>query len=501
MKTHPQILSLRELLPVALVATAIFAIPRAQATNYTWAGGTANWDAAASWTPNIAGGPVTGDSIINPAAGLSRMNVNSTTTPSISLVDLNFSQMGGTAAIYNNASTGGNSSLSFVSTGTLTKATAFNLTIRGHSGGNMSLSLNNIEMTDGQLYLGADYNTDARYGLTSLNVSGTANLSSTTAGSAFAVGTAPGVAANFQQVNLGGNLVFRLSATGGADRVRNVTMTGLNGTSGTTVQGNTVNNTGTSHTTLTINSTPSTTSTFNGTISNGTGTGHFLNLVKGNTGTQVLGGNNTYTGTTTVNAGTLIINNTAGSGTGTGAVTVNVSGTLGGNGTISGATTVNGTIAAGNSIGTLNTGNLSISSTGVLDNELGRSGVTPVSDRVNVTGTVSLASGADLKLTLFSGLNNPAENDIFFLISNDSTDAVSGVFTKLNGSATTLNEGSVFSWNSQSWKITYLADFGTSSFTGGNDIALQVVPEPTTWAFIAFSLTSVLVFRRRRFQC
>lgn len=49
---------------------------------------------------------------------------------------------------------------------------------------------------------------------------------------------------------------------------------------------------------------------------------------------------NTYSGGTTVNGGTLLVNNTSGSATGTGSVTVNATGTLGGGGTISAATTI-----------------------------------------------------------------------------------------------------------------------------------------------------------------
>lgn len=207
---------------------------------------------------------------------------------------------------------------------------------------------------------------------------------------------------------------------------------------------------------------------------------------------------NTFDGGMTVSAGTLLVNNTSGSATGTGAVSVASGAILGGNGTISGATTVGGTIAAGNSIGVLSVGSLTINATGILDNELGRSGGTPVSDRVNVTGTVAIDSGADLKLTLYTGLDNPVVNDIFFLISNDGADAITGAFTKLNGVTTTLTEGSIFSWNSQQWQITYQADFGTTSFTGGNDLALQAIPEPSTWALLGAGLAALAVYRRRK---
>lgn len=63
-------------------------------------------------------------------------------------------------------------------------------------------------------------------------------------------------------------------------------------------------------------------------------------LTKVGPASLTLSGANTYTGGTTVNAGTLIVSNRNGSGTGTGAVQVNA-GTLGGSGIVSGAVTIN----------------------------------------------------------------------------------------------------------------------------------------------------------------
>ncbi len=78
-------------------------------------------------------------------------------------------------------------------------------------------------------------------------------------------------------------------------------------------------------------------------------------LVKDGPGAMSLSGANTFAGGVNVNAGTLLVNNTTGSGTGTGAVNVSSGATLGGTGTIGGATTIAGgaTLATGASVGTL----------------------------------------------------------------------------------------------------------------------------------------------------
>jgi autotransporter-associated beta strand protein len=77
--------------------------------------------------------------------------------------------------------------------------------------------------------------------------------------------------------------------------------------------------------------------TFDGTIKNGSDASQVLSIVKTGTGTLTLSGSSSYTGTTVVSNGTLQVN---GSLTGSGAVTI-AGGTLAGSGSISGAATFN----------------------------------------------------------------------------------------------------------------------------------------------------------------
>lgn len=145
---------------------------------------------------------------------------------------------------------------------------------------------------------------------------------------------------------------------------------------------------------LTINKTAGI-STFDGQIINqNSGSPVTLSLVKDGSGTQVLGGQNTYTGVTTVANGTLLVNGSLASGS---TVTVASGATLGGNGTINGAVSnlTGGILAAGASVGKLTINNtLAMQADSVISWELGAA----TNDVIQVNGDLVLDASTTLRL-------------------------------------------------------------------------------------------------------
>lgn len=197
---------------------------------------------------------------------------------------------------------------------------------------------------------------------------------------------------------------------------------------------------------------------------------------------------NTYDGGTTVSAGTLLANNTSGSGTGSGVVNVNSGATLGGSGIIAGATTAasGSFLAAGPSAGT--TGTLTFG--GTLD----------ISGLASGTGGLLFdlaATGASDKIFLTSGALSIGNNTLNF---NDFTfNALSGfdVGTYTLLSTTTSIVGTLGA------NLTgTINGLNATLAISGNDIVLTVsaIPEPSTCAAIlgALTLGGALVRRRRR---
>lgn len=173
-------------------------------------------------------------------------------------------------------------------------------------------------------------------------------------------------------------------------------------------------------------------------------------------------------GSTVLQSGTLLANNTVGSATGTAPLTID-GGTLGGDGFIAGNVTINtgGTVNPGNSIGELTFLNDGIFNDGsIFAVELGASNT---SDLLNVSGNLTLGATSIL----------------------DILNAQAGTFTIATYNTLLGEFGQVTGLDAFDWSIDYAT---------GNSITLTVIPEPGTYALIFAGLAFGLVIIRRRFR-
>jgi fibronectin-binding autotransporter adhesin len=196
-------------------------------------------------------------------------------------------------------------------------------------------------------------------------------------------------------------------------------------------------------------------------------------IIKSGAATLTMSGASTYDGPTNINAGTLLVTNTTGSGTGTGAVIVNNSGTLGGTGAIAGATTINGGgRITGGTVGT--TGALTLQSSVTFTGASGSSLATylvdlsgSASDRLNITGALNL-NGAFDQIS-FSG--TPDGTTTYVLATYGS---VSGTFD--------------FGSAPAGYTLSY----------GSGELDLVPIPEPSTWVAAALSVFLFGCTQRKR---
>ena len=164
-------------------------------------------------------------------------------------------------------------------------------------------------------------------------------------------------------------------------------------------------------------------------------------------GVLTLSGTNTYTGATNVNAGTLSVNGSIASSSLT---TVNAGGTLGGNGTVGNTMINGGTLAPGNSIGTLTVqGNLVFAAAASYMVE-----VSPANaDRTNVTGTATLG-GAAVKASFAAGTYVARQYTIL-----NATGGVSGTFNTLANTDLPANFKSSLSYDGNNAYLNLALNF------------------------------------------
>lgn len=223
-------------------------------------------------------------------------------------------------------------------------------------------------------------------------------------------------------------------------------------------------------------------------------------LLKTGAGVLELTGTNTYLGATLVQEGTLLVNgslaasyltNVRNGGILGGGISNTKIGTVGAVRVESGGRVAPGSNAAiGSVTGVLATGNFELTGAGAqLEIQLGGTTAGLGFDEVTVTGSVAL-NGAQFIGSLINGFV-PQPADLFFIILNDGSDAVQGTF----------QQGSSVTFNGTTFDIGYAGHFtgniATSTFTGGNDVVLRAIPEPSSAVLLA-GAALLLGLRRRR---
>ena len=416
----------------------------------------------------------------------------------------------------NNTTIGGNVTLGdAVNTGRLTFAGTIGLggairTLTTESDVVFSSIVSNGGITKtgtGQLTLtGGSANTYS--GTTTVN-DGTLVLAKTAGVNAIAGGLTIGDGTNSDTVSLGASdqiadtVVVNMIGTAMGQR-GNFQLLGFNETIGGLSGGGQVQNaSSTADSVLTLNVANATTQTSSAVLRNtGGSTTGSLSIVKTGGGTQILGGNMTYTGVTSINEGTLAMN---GSLLNTGTVLVNDGGSLSGSGSVGAVTLGSGSfLRPGNSPGTL-TAASSIWQGGStysweIDNATGLAGTNW--DVFSVTGALdmsALSSSAQMNLVLNSlSLANFDTSSTYTWVI-----AKAGSFTGYAGDNTNLTD--LFKIDTANFNGGLLANLPTGGFqvvtgTEGSlrTLNLMAIPEPSTGTLLAFGMGGLVLTRLLR---
>ena len=253
-----------------------------------------------------------------------------------------------------------------------------------------------------------------------------------------------------------------------------------------------------------------------------------ISLRKSGLGTQVLGDANTYTGTTTVDAGTLAVN---GSLLNTGSVLVNANGFLGGSGKV-GAIRGAGTVGPGNSPGILTA--TSVDPTAGTDFRFEFTALNPTytsatasgNDLLHLTAASPFAGGtftsgnivsiylnsASITSSLLAGTNTTFSGGFFV----DGTFGIAEALRDANFAYYTLSQslgtGPAVSYNGTQYYLldstiagkTTLTDtavtgagFATGNATG-TLLTFNAVPEPSAQSLFAFGMVALVAVRAVR---
>lgn len=368
-----------------ILALLLVAANSLHADDFNWNVASGTWDTSTNWSPN--GTPGAGDNVTLNFGSANSLTLNGTNQNVATFTKL----QGVRIDILGNGATA-----SSLTAGTISNSTNNFIFSNGALDvGGLSVNATNVTIGGGALFFGATTATGYGNLLNGLAVTGTTSIS-----------------AGQLLMNVDGDYSLGLlSMAGGtvslqntnglrASPVTTASVTGLSGAGGTIQGAVNVGSVIDNVITLAITNTSDYTSAsvIRDSASGTAGADGIVNLSKAGVGTQTLTGASTYTGTTTVHAGTLLVN---GSHSGGGGYSIEALGTLGGIGQIT-ATSVTFADGAkldvgGAGVGTLtlalSSGGLDLSAVNTVDSLLFELGAVGSSDKVILTvGTLNVGT-------------------------------------------------------------------------------------------------------------